>query len=163
MFTSWMVGDRQRTTSGDLPAEQSCSSFRSQFQPKQESRREKSRARLLQLRAGLALTKVGGNARKQTLHGLLKISAVPRQVLLFIRPFPINHRQTPPAPSDRPHCNLSPWGRLDSISNPEAVPWPLGGSLEAVYLWWFLKFFQRRAQIKAGVITRPTVLLGLRD
>ena len=51
---------------------------------------------------------------------MLGILAVPRQVLLFIRPFPINHHQTPPVPSDR--AATFPLGRcLDSISR----TWPL--------------------------------------
>lgn len=79
------------------------------------------RARLPSGRAGLALTKRGGNARPSSLHSLLEVFAVQRQVLLFMRPFPINHRQTLPAPSDS--SATFPSGRsLDSIQG--AARWP---------------------------------------
>lgn len=105
MFTSRIWQTRCRAKNGDhLPGTRNPAGFQPALGEEHAS---------LELQAGLALTKRWENARQCSLWGLC---CHQRQVLLFIHPFPINHRQTPPAPSD-PAATF-PLGRcLDSISS----------------------------------------------
>lgn len=109
MFTSRMGRARRKATGQDLfPG--TCSALTPRFS-------------LLPGAEHASPSAAGGSGSDETLrecqtvqlHSLLRLFAVPRQVLLFIRPFPINHRQTPPASSHR--AATFPLGRcLDSIS-----------------------------------------------